>query len=211
MTYPDCTPEAGLTMRQAAVKRAFDFALALLGLVLTGWILLISFVIACIDTRKCGFFLQTRIGRWGRPFNLIKLRTMCDAEGADTTVTSSNDRRITTWGRFFRKTKVDELPQLINVLLGDMSFVGPRPDVPGFADRLEGDDRIVLSVRPGITGPATLKYQNEEALLARQVDPEEYNRTVIYPHKVRINKEYIRSYHFWIDLKYILATIFSSD
>jgi lipopolysaccharide/colanic/teichoic acid biosynthesis glycosyltransferase len=111
-------------------------------------------------------------------------------------------------GRFWRKTKIDELPQLINVLKGDMSFVGPRPDVPGYADKLEGEDRIVLSVRPGITGPATLKYRDEEALLAGQKDPERYNNEVIWPDKVRINKEYIKSYSFKNDLVYIAKTIF---
>lgn len=125
-----------------------------------------------------------------------------------TTVTTDTDPRITRLGRFFRKTKLDELPQLIHVLLGQMSFVGPRPDVPGFADNLSGDDRIILSVRPGITGPATLKYRNEESILAGQDDPERYNDEVIFPDKVRLNKEYVENYSFRKDIKYIWQTIF---
>jgi lipopolysaccharide/colanic/teichoic acid biosynthesis glycosyltransferase len=122
-------------------------------------------------------------------------------------VTTGRDRRITWLGRIWRKTKIDELPQLINVLKGNMSFVGPRPDVPGYADRLQGDDRIVLSVRPGITGPATLKYRDEEALLADQDDPERYNNEVLWLDKVRINREYVESWSFWQDIRYILKTI----
>uniref|UniRef100_UPI0025BFCAE4 sugar transferase n=1 Tax=Aquisalimonas sp. TaxID=1872621 RepID=UPI0025BFCAE4 len=101
---------------------------------------------------------------------------------------------------------LDELPQLINVLKGDMSFVGPRPDVPAFADTLAGEDRIILSVRPGITGPATLKYRDEETLLAEADDPEAYNSEVIYPDKVRINREYVH-WSFWRDLLDIWRTV----
>ena len=124
-----------------------------------------------------------------------------------TTVTTDNDPRITPLGKLFRKTKIDELPQLLNVLVGDMSLVGPRPDVPGFADKLEGEDRIILSVRPGITGPATLKYRNEEEILAAQEDPERYNLEVIYPDKIKINREYVEHYSFAKDLRYILHTL----
>ena len=123
-----------------------------------------------------------------------------------TTVTTANDPRITKLGSFFRRSKIDELPQLINVLIGDMSFVGPRPDVPGYADKLTGDDRIILSIRPGITGPASLKYRNEELILAKQADPEEYNRTVIYPYKVKINKSYVETWEFTGDIHYIWRT-----
>ncbi len=104
---------------------------------------------------------------------------------------------------------MDELPQLVNVLRGDMSFVGPRPDVPGFADQLQDEDTVILSIRPGITGPATLKYRNEEALLAEAEDPERYNREVIFPDKVRVNKEYIENYSLLNDIKYIFLTVFT--
>jgi lipopolysaccharide/colanic/teichoic acid biosynthesis glycosyltransferase len=133
---------------------------------------------------------------------------MRPVQGVETVVTTDQDPRITPLGRFWRKTKIDELPQLINVLKGDMSFVGPRPDVPGFADRLVGEERLLLSIRPGITGPATLKYRNEEQILMEVDDPEKYNREVIFPDKVRINLEYIREHSFWKDLKYIWMTVF---
>jgi lipopolysaccharide/colanic/teichoic acid biosynthesis glycosyltransferase len=106
-----------------------------------------------------------------------------------------------------RTAKIDELPQLLNVLVGQMSFVGPRPDVPGFADALVGAERVILSVRPGITGPATLRFRNEEEILSLQSDPEAYNREVIFPEKVRLNRQYVESYSFWADLKYIYLTV----
>jgi lipopolysaccharide/colanic/teichoic acid biosynthesis glycosyltransferase len=159
------------------------------------------------DTGEKGFFIQLRVGMNNKPFNIMKIRTMISAEKNSTVVTTDQDPRITKMGHFWRKTKIDELPQLINVLKGDMSFVGPRPDVPGFADLLEGEDRLILSVRPGITGPATLKYRNEEALLSKQNDPEIYNQTVLYPDKVRINLDYIKHYSFRNDIKYILETV----
>jgi lipopolysaccharide/colanic/teichoic acid biosynthesis glycosyltransferase len=105
---------------------------------------------------------------------------------------------------------LDELPQLLNILLGHMSFVGPRPDVPGYADRLEGEDRVILTVRPGLTGPATLKYRNEEDLLARSDDPAKYNDEVIYPDKVRINRAYVLDYSFAKDMRYLLQTLVGS-
>jgi hypothetical protein len=118
-----------------------------------------------------------------------------------------NDPRITRIGRLLRKTKLDELPQLVHVLFGQMSFVGPRPDVPGYADKLKGEDRVILSVRPGITGPATLKYRDEEALLAAQDDPERYNNEVLWPDKVRLNRQYVQNWSFWTDIRLILKTL----
>ncbi len=197
----------GLSFFNQFIKRSFDFVISTIGLILTGWIVILAFIAASIDTRKSGFFIQTRIGKNGRPFTVVKIRTMRYIPFIDTTVTTTHDPRITPLGRFFRKTKIDELPQLINVFLGHMSFVGPRPDVPDFADKLSGDDRIILSIRPGITGPATLKYKNEEEILARQVAPEKYNREVIFPDKVRLNREYVENYSFWKDIKYIFQTI----
>ena len=114
-------------------------------------------------------------------------------EGVDTTVTTTHDVRITRSGAWLRRLKIDELPQLVNVMRGEMSLVGPRPDVPGFADRLEGPDRVVLTVRPGITGPAALAYRHEEEILAGVADPERYNREVIWPDKVRINRDVRRA------------------
>lgn len=197
---------SGLRKRDKIIKRLFDFVAAAVGLLLTGWLIAIAYLLARLDTGESGFFRQTRIGQDGRPFKVIKIRTMRNDPAIRTTATSADDPRITRLGRFWRKTKIDELPQLINVLSGDMSFVGPRPDVPGFADELTGHDRIVLSIRPGITGPATLKFRNEEALLAQQDDPETYNRTVIFPEKVRLNRQYVEQYSFLKDLEYIWHT-----
>jgi lipopolysaccharide/colanic/teichoic acid biosynthesis glycosyltransferase len=132
---------------------------------------------------------------------------MRSARSGGTTVTTAADTRITPLGRIFRRWKLDELPQLFNVLTGQMSLVGPRPDVPGFADRLKGKDRLLLTVRPGITGPATLKYRREEQLLAAVPDPESYNRDVIFPDKVAINVNYVRTWSFRKDLGYIWETI----
>lgn len=199
----------GLSLGQRFAKRGFDLLGAAFGLVFTLWIILPAWLLASLDTRKNGFFTQDRVGRDGRVFRVIKIRTMRDVPGMDTTVTTGTDRRITRLGRLWRKTKIDELPQLINVLKGDMSFVGPRPDVPGYADRLEGEDRIVLSVRPGITGPATLKYRNEENLLAEQENPRQYNDEVLWPDKVRLNREYVRNWSFGTDFRYIWKTIVS--
>ena len=125
------------------------------------------------------------------------------------TITLKNDKRITRIGRKLRKYKIDEIPELMNVLIGDMSFVGPRPDLQGFADKLEGEDRAVLIVKPGITGEATLKYKDEERVLERQKDPEHYNRTIIWVDKVKINKNYVMNYSFYLDLKLILKSIFN--
>jgi lipopolysaccharide/colanic/teichoic acid biosynthesis glycosyltransferase len=201
----------GLSFFDRFLKRGFDIFAATLGLLLTGWLIILAYIAASIDTKRGGFFTQERIGKRGVPFNVIKIRTMRNIPYISTTVTALNDPRITLLGRFFRKTKIDELPQLINVFLGQMSFVGPRPDVAGFADKLMGEDRIVLSVRPGITGPATLKYRKEEELLASQNDPEKYNDEVIFPDKVKLNTEYVVNYSFWRDIKYIFQTIFRSQ
>lgn len=199
--------QAGLNPGDAFIKRSFDIGLSLLGLLATGWIIVIAWALSSFETRRNGFYTQPRVGRNGRLFRIIKIRTMRDKPGIDTTVTASDDPRITPLGRLFRRTRIDELPQLINVLIGQMSFVGPRPDVPGFANCLDEDDNIILSVTPGITGPATLKYRGEEELLARQEDPETYNREVLFPDKVEVNKAYIENYSFTRDLYYIWKTL----
>jgi len=123
-------------------------------------------------------------------------------------ITIKNDQRITSFGKFIRKYNLDELPQIFNVLKGEMSFVGPRPDVKGYADLLQGNDKIILSLKPGITGPATLAFQNEEELLAKQDKPKQYNDEVLWPKKVTINKEYITNWSLISDLKYIIKTLF---
>ena len=198
----------GLNPIQAAVKRSFDVLGAIIGLVLTGWLIALAWLAAGLDTGLNGFFIQRRVGRQGKLFYVVKIRTMQPDTANTTTVTSAGDSRITRLGAFLRRTKIDELPQLWNVLIGDMSFVGPRPDVPGYADKLTGEAKLLLSVRPGLTGPATLAYRDEEKILAQQRDPQRYNDEVIYPDKVRINLEYIRHWRFRDDLRYIWQTVF---
>jgi len=188
-------------------KYIFDFIFASIGLFLIWWIIFLAWLIASLETKSNGFFLQKRVGRGGKLFYVIKIKTMKKIEGIDTTITASNDIRITKSGGFFRKMKIDELPQLINIIFGDMSFVGPRPDVEGYADKLEGDDRIILTIRPGITGPASIKYKNEEEILAKQKNPKQYNDTIIWPDKVKINREYIQTWSLKKDIKYILQTV----
>lgn len=199
--------QLGLSSGQSSAKRSFDFLMALFGLLATWWLILLAWLTASIDTHSNGLFMQKRVGRNGKIFCVVKIKTMRNAATLDTTVTRSDDPRITPVGAFFRRTKIDELPQLWNVLVGDMSFVGPRPDVPGFADTLQGEERAMLSIRPGITGPATLKYRNEEELLAAQEDPEGFNREVIWPDKVKINLDYIRGWSLRQDMRYILETV----
>lgn len=166
----------------------------------------ISVAILVDDPHESFIFRQKRIGLHGVPFTLYKFRTMkCGATGA--TITVKNDKRLTKIGKFLRRFKFDELPQLWNVLKGDMSFVGPRPDVEGYANNLSGADRIILELKPGITGPATLKYSREEELLSQQADPQAYNDNVIWPDKVRINKDYAVNHNFILDLKIIFRTL----
>ena len=198
-------------MNQFHIKRIFDFNLSLLGLGFFSWLIFIVWFIAAIDTKSNGFYIQKRVGRNGKLFKLIKIKTMKPHDGIKTTVTTKNDARITKWGMFFRKTKLDELPSLWNVLMGDMSLVGPRPDVPGYADKLVGKDRRILELRPGITGPATLKYANEEELLANVDDPIKYNDEIIFPDKVKINLEYLDNWSLGLDIKIIFRTIFRSN
>jgi lipopolysaccharide/colanic/teichoic acid biosynthesis glycosyltransferase len=192
---------------QQYMKRFFDFILSVIGLFMTWWIILLAWIIASIDTKSNGLFMQKRIGKGGNSFFVLKIKTMRSLNGLTSTVTTMNDKRITTSGVFFRRTKIDELPQLINVLFGTMSFVGPRPDVPGFADLLQGKERAILKLLPGITGPASLKYKEEETLLAKQKDPENYNQYVIWPDKVKINLEYMQTWSLQKDIIYILKTV----
>jgi len=196
-----------LTFQERVLKRSFDIFFSLIGILVFAPVILVAWLVASIETCSNGLFRQVRIGKDGKPFVVYKIKTMKPQKAPGSTVTTAYDSRITKSGAFFRKTKIDELPQLFNVLFGQMSFVGPRPDVPGFADKLEGDDRIVLSVRPGITGPASLKYRNEELLLAQQADPERYNREVIWPDKVRINKAYVKSWSLKKDIDYLIQTV----
>ena len=189
------------------IKWIFDRTAALVGLLLV-WPLLLAVAVAIRIKMPDGgvLFRQRRVGQYGRLFTLVKFRTMKSGHNGSC-VSVAGDSRITPLGAFLRRYKLDELPELWNVLKGDMSFVGPRPDVEGYADRLQGDDRRILELKPGITGPATLKYRNEEELLALQPDPERYNDEVLYPDKVRINREYLSTRTFWGDIGIILKTL----
>jgi len=192
------------------MKRLFDFTFAILGLIILSPVLIILAIIIIIISPGTALYSQKRVGRKGRLFTLYKFRTM--VQNADTmpggSITVKDDRRITAIGKFLRRWKLDELPTLWNVLKGDMSFVGPRPDVPGYADKLEFNDRRILNLRPGITGPATLKYSNEEQFLAEVDNPKKYNDEVIFPDKVKINLEYMDNLNLWMDIKIIFKTIF---
>lgn len=189
-------------------KRAFDIVASLAGVLLLAPVIVLCWLVATIDTRSNGFFIQKRIGRHGRIIRVCKIKTMYPSDTQRSPIASRNLASISRSGRFLRKYKLDELPQLFNVLAGSMSFVGPRPDVPGYADRLQGEDRIILSLRPGITGPASIKYKDEEVILAAVDDPETYNDRIIWPDKVRINREYFDNYSLLRDLRYIFHTIF---
>ena len=188
------------------LKFWFDRLSAFVGLILCSWVLLlIALLIRLLDGAPV-LFCQRRVGKDGELFVMHKFRTM--SEGDDgTTVTVAGDNRITKLGAFLHRTKLDELPELWDVFVGKMSMVGPRPDVPGYADKLQGEDREILSLRPGITGPATLKYRDEETLLTQVENPHQYHDEVIYPDKVRLNRYYLHHYSFFLDLKIIFATL----
>lgn len=155
-------------------------------------------------------FKQQRVGKHGKLFTMYKFRSMTVGHSGSS-VSVKGERRITPLGAQLRKYKLDELPELWNVLIGDMSFVGPRPDVPGYADKLKGENRRVLLLKPGITGPASIKYRNEEELLAKQENPQKYNDEVLFPDKVKINIEYMDNWSFGYDIKIIIYTILGKD
>jgi len=189
------------------LKWIFDRVIALIGLiVLLPVFLVVSILIKIKMPDGPILFRQKRVGKGGRIFTMVKFRSMVVSHSGSS-VSVAGESRIPPLGAKLRKYKLDELPELWNVLIGDMSFVGPRPDVPGFADKLVGEEREILQLRPGITGPASLKYRNEEEILASVDDPIRYNAEVIYPDKVRINLDYLRHWSFARDLKYIVQTL----
>jgi lipopolysaccharide/colanic/teichoic acid biosynthesis glycosyltransferase len=193
-----------LTKNQLFVKRLFDLIFAVLLLPILILPLIILLVASTIDTGLFGIFYQQRIGQHGDRFTMYKLRTLKN----EPHFLGHLDKSASGFGKLLRKTKLDEFPQIINVLKGDMGFVGPRPDVSGFADLLTGEDRIVLQVKPGITGPATIKYRDEEKLLRTHEDPEIFNQEVIWPDKVEINKKYVQNWSFSLDLRLLIKSIF---
>jgi len=203
------------------IKWIFDRIAALVGLVCLCWVYPIVAVMVKIKMPGGpAFFVQERVGKDGKLFKCHKFRTMTVKHNGSS-VSVAGDSRITPFGAKLRHYKIDELPELFDVLIGKMSFVGPRPDVPGYADMLEGEDRVVLKLRPGITGPATLKYRLEDEMISEYVAGRqaagdsrqaqdiavEYNDTVIYPDKVRLNKYYYEHYSFLMDIRMIFATL----
>lgn len=188
-------------------KKFFDTCFAFSALLLMLPVLIVIYILIWISIPGVSpIFSQKRVGLNGNLFTMYKFRTMIWSDSSNT-ISVQGDSRITPLGRFLRKYKLDEIPSLVNVLLGNMSIVGPRPDVPGYADKLEGENRKILKLRPGITGPASIKYANEEYLLSKVVDPQNYNDTVIYPDKVKINLKYYYENSIWGDLKIIYKTI----
>ena len=191
------------------MKRIFDFTLSLIGLLLLSPLFLAVAVWIACDSKGGVFYRQVRVGRGGEDFKLYKFRSMrvgSDRKGLLTV--GGRDPRITRSGYFIRKYKIDELPQLINVLVGDMSFVGPRPEVRRYVDLYTPEQMKVLSVRPGITDMASIKYRNENDLLASAADPERYYIDVVMPDKLRINLEYIAGQSLMLDIKLIFRTLF---
>lgn len=186
--------------------RPVDLVVSVVGLLLPSPLLVVSWVAAGRAAGGSGFFRQVRIGKNATQFKIIKYRTM-HANSSGTNVTIASDERITPVGRFLRRTKVDEIPQLINVLRGEMSLLGPRPDVPGFADQLEGDNRVILDIRPGITGPASVLFANEESLLSTVQDPQSFSADVVYPIKTAINRAWIEHGTLMDDARILVATV----
>ena len=189
------------------LKWIFDRLVSLIGLLLLWPIFIV--VAIFIKIKMPGgpvLFVQKRVGQYGKLFNMYKFRSMTVGHSGSS-VSVAGESRITPLGVKLRKYKLDELPELWNVLRGDMSFVGPRPDVPGYADQLKGHDRDILKLKPGITGPASMKYRNEEELLAKVDDPQKYNDEVIYPDKIKINLYYLEHHSFIKDIQMILCTV----
>ena len=189
------------------LKYIFDRVVSFIGLLFLSPVLLVVAIL--VKVKMPGgpvIFTQKRVGRRGRLFTIYKFRTM-EVKHTGSTVSVAGESRITPLGAKLRKWKLDELPELWNVLIGDMSFVGPRPDVPGYADLLKDGEERVLELRPGITGPASMKYRDEEELLSQVDNPQEYNDTVIYPDKTRLNLYYLDHYSFVDDIRMIVCTV----
>ncbi len=183
--------------------------LSVIGVLIVFLPVLVMVLIATYSTGNFGLFRQERVGQYAKIFWMLKIRTMTGSQPDEDFITLAGDVRITKFGRLLRKYKMDELPQLWNVIRGEMSLVGPRPDVRGFADKLTGSERVLLSLKPGITGPASIFYKNEEELLARQENPVNFNKNVIWPNKVKMNIQYLENWSLWKDISYILRTFYN--
>ncbi len=178
-------------------KRIFDIFFSFFCLSVFSVVIFLFWIIVSIDTKSNGLFIQERIGQFGKSFRIFKLKTIKD----------NDSKEISKIGNFLRKSKIDELPQLWNVIIGNMSIVGPRPDIKGYYDKLEGDERKILELKPGLTSLASIKYANEDEILKLQRNPLKYNDEVIFPDKVKMNLDYYYNRSFFVDLKIILKTI----
>ena len=189
------------------MKRILDIVLSLIGLICLLPLLLLVAMLIKLDSTGPILFRQERIGMRFRPFQILKFRTMVqDSSSRGQSITVGDDPRITRVGRFLRKTKIDELPQLINVLRGEMTFVGPRPEVPQYVELFRQDYEEILKIRPGITDLASIKYRDEAALLGNSENPEQEYVTRVLPDKINLGKEYIRRSSMFFDLTVILKT-----
>lgn len=178
-------------------KRIFDIIFSVIGLTSLALLIIILILVSSVDTKSFGIFYQKRIGQFGKVFQIFKIKTI-----------SERSRKASSYGLFLRKSKLDELPQLFNILIGDMSFVGPRPDISGYYDMLQGEQRKILQLKPGLTSEASIKYSDEESILNLQENPLEYNDNVIFPDKVKMNLDYFYKQSLLVDLKIILKTVF---
>lgn len=195
------------TLRSLALKRILDLLIVSIIVALLGWLIALVWIINAIYWRDSGIFSQKRLGRECVIFNIYKFKTMRPASTQENYISTSSSKRITTIGRVLRKFKLDEFPQLLNVLYGDMSIVGPRPDMPGFLDNLSGPEKAIQLLKPGITGPASIYFSNEEELLDKVVDPVVYNQMVIWPKKIRLNYLYFNHRDLCLDFSIVLFTI----
>lgn len=178
-------------------KRIFDIIFSMLGLIIAGFFVFLFWIFASIDTKSNGLFIQNRIGQFGKPFKIYKLKTIKD-----------KTQYVSRFGIFLRSSKIDELPQLWNIFIGNMTLVGPRPDIAGYYDNLRGENKKILELKPGLTSLASIKYSNEEETLAKQNDPLKYNDEIIFPDKVKMNLDYFYNHSLHVDFIIILKTIF---
>ena len=179
------------------IKRLFDFFFAFIAIFFFGIFIFFFWILASIDTKSNGLFIQKRIGQFGKEFYIFKLKSI-----------QNNSATISKFGKFIRKNKVDELPQFLNILIGNMSFVGPRPDIAGYYDKLEGENRKILNLKPGLTSMSSIKYANEDEILSKQENSLKFNDEIIFPDKVAMNLEYYKNQSILLDLKIIIKTIF---
>ena len=179
------------------LKRIFDIVFSIIALIIFGIFILVFYILSTIDNRSNGLFVQERIGQFGKIFRIFKIKSI-----------KNNTTEISNFGKFLRKTKIDELPQLWNVFIGNMSIVGPRPDIAGYYDKLAGENQKILDLKPGLTSLASIKYANEDEMLSNQENPQQYNDEVIFPDKVKMNLEYYYKQSILLDLQIIFKTIF---